>query len=70
MENSRDPDQLASSEASWSGSTLFSKEDISRFNRTRIKERFVSSLFHCEQEDYISVILKGLEAVIRKQEET
>ena len=28
-----DPDQLASLEASRSGSTLFSKEDISGFNR-------------------------------------
>ena len=29
MTNSADPDQLASSEASWSGSTLFAKaEDI------------------------------------------
>ena len=27
MENSVDPDQLASSEASWSGSSLFSKDD-------------------------------------------
>ena len=25
MENSEDPDQLASSEANWSGSTLFAK---------------------------------------------
>ena len=31
MENSVDPDQLASSEASWSGSTLFSFEFISGF---------------------------------------
>ena len=29
MENSVDPDQLASLEDSWSGSTLFSKEYIS-----------------------------------------
>ena len=27
IENSVDPDQLASLEARWSGSTLFSKED-------------------------------------------
>ena len=30
-------DQMALSEASWSGSTLFSKEDIFRFNRTQVK---------------------------------
>ena len=28
MSNSADPDQLASSEASWSGSTLFAKAGI------------------------------------------
>ena len=37
MVNSADPDQLASSEANWSGSTLFAKQDISRFSRTRVK---------------------------------
>ena len=34
MENNIDPDQLASLEASWSGSTLFSLEDIFGFSRT------------------------------------
>ena len=34
--NSVDPDQMASSEASWSGSTVFSKEDKSKFSRTRV----------------------------------
>ena len=29
MTNSADPDQLASSEANWSGSTLFAKQGIS-----------------------------------------
>ena len=29
MANSADPDHLASSEANWSGSTLFAKQDIS-----------------------------------------
>ena len=28
MENSADPDQLASSEANWSGSTLFAKAGL------------------------------------------
>ena len=28
MANSADPDQLASSEANWSGSTLFSKDQV------------------------------------------
>ena len=37
MANSADPDQLASSEANWSGSTLFVKQGISGFSRTRVK---------------------------------
>ena len=35
--NSADPDQLASSEANWSGSTLFAKQGISGFSRTRVR---------------------------------
>ena len=38
MANSADPDQLASSEANWSGSTLFAKAGyISGFSRTAVK---------------------------------
>ena len=37
MANSADPDQLASSEANWSGATLFAKKGISGFSRTRVK---------------------------------
>ena len=36
MANSADPNQLASSEANWSGSTLFAKQGISGFSRTRV----------------------------------
>ena len=36
MENNVDSDQLASLEASWSGSTVFSKMDKSRFSRNRV----------------------------------
>ena len=39
MANSADPDQLASSEANWSGSTLFAKQGISGFSRTRVKKK-------------------------------
>ena len=35
MEITADPDQMASSEVSWSGSTLFSKEDTFGYSRTR-----------------------------------
>ena len=37
--NSADPDQLASSEANWSGSKLFAKQGISRFSRTRVNKK-------------------------------
>ena len=40
MANSADPDQLASEEANWSGSTLFTKQDISGLSRTRVKILF------------------------------
>ena len=36
MENSVDSDQMASNEASWSGSTLFSKRDKFGNDRTRV----------------------------------
>ena len=36
MINSADPDQLASSEANWSGFTLFAKQGMSGFSRTRV----------------------------------
>ena len=31
-----DPDQVASSEASWSGSVVFWKKELSGFSRTRV----------------------------------
>ena len=40
MANSADPDQLASSEANWSGSTLFAKKGIFGFSRTRVNYDF------------------------------
>ena len=39
MANSADPDQLASSEANGSGSTLFAKQAISGLSRTRVNYR-------------------------------
>ena len=48
MTNSVDPDQLAFSEANWSGSTLFAKAGYIRFSRTRIN---VSKKHHHDQED-------------------
>ena len=44
MANSADPDQFASSEANWSGSTLFAKQGISGFSRTRVKPLQLSGL--------------------------
>ena len=43
MANSADPDQLASLEANWSGSTLFAKQGISGFSRTRVNGEQVYS---------------------------
>ena len=37
MANSADPDQLASSEANWSGSTLFAKTGHDVFSKRRVK---------------------------------
>ena len=37
MANNADPDQLASSEANWSGSTLFAKVGYIRVQQTRVK---------------------------------
>ena len=36
MTNSADPDQLASSEANWSGSTLFAKTELVMFSKRRV----------------------------------
>ena len=36
MTNSADPDQLASSEANWSGSTLFAKNELVMFSKRRV----------------------------------
>ena len=47
MANSADPDQLASLEANWSGSTLFEKQDISGFSRTRVNDSFVYLNIDC-----------------------
>ena len=37
MTNSADPDQLASSEANWSGSTLFAKTGHVMLSKRRVK---------------------------------
>ena len=41
MTNSADPDQLASSEANWSGSTLFAKTGYVLFSKRRVKILFL-----------------------------
>ena len=38
MPNSADPDQLASEEANWSGSTLFEKAGYIRIQQTMVKQ--------------------------------
>ena len=39
MTNSADPDQLASSEANWSGSTLFAKTGHDVFSKRRVNDK-------------------------------
>ena len=41
MTNSADPDQLASSEANWSGSNLFAKAVYIRVQQDKVKNCFV-----------------------------
>ena len=41
MTNSADPDQLASSEANWSGSTLFAKTGLVVFSNRRVKTKHI-----------------------------
>ena len=45
MTNSADPDQLASSEANWSGSTLFAKAGYIRFQQVNIGKN--ASILYC-----------------------
>ena len=51
MTNSADPDQLASSEANWSGSALFAKIGISGISRTRVKYWTLSGSRYLERKN-------------------
>ena len=44
MTNSADPDQLASSEANWSGSTLFAKTGHVVFSKRRVNYSYACGL--------------------------
>ena len=46
MTNSADPDQLASSEASWSGSTLFAKAGYIRVQQDKGECNFLGLPYH------------------------
>ena len=54
MANSTDPDQLASSEANWSGSTLFAKAGYIRVHRTRVNQVICSPqpILYSEDSDH------------------
>ena len=56
MTNSADPDQLASSEANWSVSTLFAKTGHAVFSKRRIK-------FHCLHEETLHSWLSKMHPV-------
>ena len=62
MTNSTDPDQLASSEANWSGSSLFAKKGMLYSAR----EGLTQTLFHLLGGNFVKIILpnsdKGLRA--------
>ena len=58
MANSVDPDQLASEEANWSGSTL-QRQDISGFSRTRVKV-----LFFCMIVIYLFIVGKHIWSIL------
>ena len=62
MANSADPDQLASSEANWSGSTLFVKTGYIRLSRTRVKFKgkwYISDFFKSSENDtYLNYLKK------------
>ena len=55
MTNSADPDQLASLEANWSGSTLFAKAGFIRLSRTRVKMPCPLQIF--SQSEYLIQIV-------------
>ena len=46
MANSADPDQLASSEANWSGSTLFAKAGYIRVQQDKGNAPYTCKLVH------------------------
>ena len=46
MANSADPDQLASSEANWSGSTLFAKQGISGLSKSNVNLKIFDYIKH------------------------
>ena len=66
MANSADPDQLASSEANWSGSTLFAKKDLSGFSRTRVKQNHKRVSY----ENWFSGDNSGLSDIKKKKNQT
>ena len=69
LDNAVDPDQMASSEASQSGSTVFTKRDKSSFSRTRVNVLFPTfqalSLLRSggSSVDAVALALKFLEVI-------
>ena len=65
MTNSVDPDQMASEEAIWSGSTLFAKVGVVMNSRIRVKETGYTECFALVFEkgenicDFLFAALKG-----------
>ena len=56
MAYSADPDQLASSEAIWSGSALFEKEGITGFSRTSVENPFKVRTWALSLIDWVDLV--------------
>ena len=60
MANSADPDQLASSEANWSGSTLFEKAGYIRIHRTRANVFWINKCYSKYLDNYFLFIIVAM----------
>ena len=69
MTNSEDPDQLASSEANWSGSTLFAKTGHIVFSKRRVTDVHIEVLISNKYSDTCNAVLI-LKCVVRKADNT
>ena len=65
MTNSADPDQLASLEANWSGSTLFAKTGHVVFSKRRVKGSIFYKKRHFLLQERFSKLIYGINTIIK-----